>query len=181
MLLAGDEFARTQGGNNNAYCQDNDLTWVGWNRDARQEALARFAQKVTWLRAEHPALRYGRFLGHPTLEDQPRDILWLNASGGEMSGEDWGDAGARAFGMLIDVPGLEEDTDRDVVLLVFNASHEDTAFTLPISPLGGGWERLLDTDLEEDAWLTACGPEEVYQLSGRSVVLFEAASVPKVG
>ena len=175
MLLAGDEYGRTQNGNNNAYCQDNDLTWIGWNRNERQEALLRFAQKVTWLRAEHPALRHGRFLGHPTLQDQPRDILWLNAAGNEMTAEDWGDADAHAFGMLIDVPGLEANSDRDVVLLAFNGCHEDAGFKLPESPLGGAWNRLLDTNLEEDAWQTPCQAGECYALTGRSVVLFEAA------
>jgi len=175
MLLAGDEYGRTQNGNNNAYCQDNDLTWIGWNRDEWQDALLRFAQKVTRLRAEHPALRHGRFLGHPTLHDQPRDILWLNARGDEMTAEDWGDGGAHAFGMLIDVPGLEANSDRDVVLLAFNGYHEDAGFKLPESPLGGAWHRLLDTNLEEDAWRTPCQAGECYALTGRSVVLFEAA------
>jgi glycogen operon protein len=166
MLLAGDEYGRSQQGNNNAYCQDNELTWIGWDRDAREEEILAFARQVIRLRAEHPALRHGRFLGHRTGPDGQRDLVWLNAKGEEMIGEDWDDAEARSFGMLIDVAGDEEGAQRDVVLLVLNGSHEPVHFTLPASPHGAGWLRQLDTSLDDS---------EVQQdanVSGRSLVLF---------
>jgi glycogen operon protein len=174
MLLAGDEYGRSQKGNNNVYCQDNELAWIGWERDARQEEILAFARQVIRLRAAHPALRHGRFLGHCTVPEDPRNLTWLNASGGEMSGEDWGDGGMRAFGMLIDVTGRDDGEDRDVVLLAFNGSHEAAQFKLPASPLGGDWRRSLATDRTEDAWNATFEAGCIYELVGRSTVLFEA-------
>ncbi|MBV9512231.1 MAG: glycogen debranching protein GlgX, partial [Caulobacteraceae bacterium] len=176
MLLAGDEFGRTQEGNNNTYCQDNALNWLNWERDERGEAILAFARTLTALRAAHPALRYGRFLGRPDFPDNPRDLVWLKPDGAEMDEEAWNDERARAFGMLIDTPPDGEQR-RDVVLLALNGSHVDVSFTLPESPHGGPWRRLLDTDLAEcadeaEAPLFKGGDD--YPLTGRSLVLLEA-------
>jgi isoamylase len=175
MLLAGDEFGRSQNGNNNAYCQDNELNWLSWDRDEQSEAILSFARGLTGLRADHPALRYGRFLGRGDFPDNPRDLMWLTAGGTEMTGEDWADKGARSFGMLIDVPLGEKGRNRDVVLLLFNSSHEAAPFVLPDSPLAAGWRRLLDTDLNHEAADAAFESGETYGLTARSVALFEAA------
>ncbi len=173
MLLAGDEFGRSQNGNNNVYCQDNELNWINWQHDARQTAILQFTRRLTRLRAEHPALRYDRFLGRADFPDRPRDLVWLSCAGVEMSGEDWGDAGARCLGMLIDVPDSDTARARDVVLLAFNASHEEAAFKLPDSPLGGAWRLVLDTNRDGDlADAVEAGVE--YVLAARSAVLFEA-------
>jgi len=170
MLLAGDEFGRSQDGNNNVYCQDNTLNWINWQHDARQAGILAFTQRLARLRAEHPALRHDRFLGRADFPDRPRDLTWLSCAGVEMTAEDWGDAGARCLGMLIDVPDEARAAGRDVVLLAFNASHEGVTFALPESPLGGGWRLVLDTDRDGEG--ADVGVE--YALAGRSAVLFEA-------
>jgi glycogen operon protein len=173
MLLAGDEFGRSQDGNNNVYCQDNALNWISWQRDARQAAILEFTRRVARLRAAHAALRYDRFLGRADFPDRPRDLTWLSCAGTEMTGEDWGDEGARCVGMLIDVPDGEAARGRDVVLLAFNGSHEGIGFTLPESPLGGGWRLVLDTNRDGDLGDAVDAGVE-YALAGRSAVLFEA-------
>jgi len=174
MLLAGDEVGRTQNGNNNAYCQDNEVNWICWGRDGRAEDLLAFARKVIALRNGHPALRYRRFLGRNDFPHNARNLTWLRGDGGLMDDEAWADENARAFGMLIDVPILDNGA-RDVVLLAFNGHHDLVRFTLPPSPLGGVWRRLIDTNVEgDDAPEVDAGA--IYDLTGRSILLFEAAS-----
>ena len=173
MLLAGDEYGRSQDGNNNVYCQDNELNWIDWNRDERAETILAFTRAVTKLRCEHPALRYGRFLGHNKSPDDPRNLVWLTAQGNEMSSGDWENGEMRAFGMLIDVPATD-DAPRDVVLLAMNGSHEPETIILPTSPLQGGWRRLLETGAAAQDWELPAAAESQYILQGRAVVLFAA-------
>src|SRR5688572_20524543 len=90
MLCGGDEFARTQRGNNNAYCQDNELSWFTWLRSERQHELAAFVSKLTRLRAAHPIFRRPKFFqGRPLRGSSVKDILWLNPAGKEMEDEEW--------------------------------------------------------------------------------------------
>ena len=175
MMLAGDEFGRSQGGNNNAYCQDNEINWVDWVHGERGEAILAFTRQLIALRANHPALRYPRFLGRGDFPDDPRDLVWLTCSGEEMSQENWADGDARCFGMLIDVPANGEES-RDVVLLAFNGYHDLLPFSLPASPLGGGWRRLMDTNLTDVDEHPAFEAGAVYDLTGRSILVFEATS-----
>jgi glycogen operon protein len=126
MLLAGDELGRTQRGNNNAYCQDNELSWVDWDPGAEDRDLAAFVARLTALRREHAALRRRHYA-------RPGEVHWLKPQGGEMSEEDWRSPFARCLGML--VPGEES------LLLLLNAHHEAVAFTLP----AGEWTTILDT------------------------------------
>ncbi len=103
MMLAGDELGRTQRGNNNAYCQDNELSWLDWEIGDRGKSTIRFVRKLTHLRHQYPILRRNRFLtGAYDDELDVKDLTWINASGAEMRAEDWSDAGMRCFGMLID-------------------------------------------------------------------------------
>jgi isoamylase len=103
MLLARNEFRRTQQGNNNAYCQDDEISWLNWNLGDKGKSLTRFVQKVIALRHEYPILRPSRFLvGAHGGEVDVKDLTWINASGNEMTGEEWADAGMRCFGMLMD-------------------------------------------------------------------------------
>jgi isoamylase len=103
MVLAGDEFGRTQQGNNNAYCQDNDISWLNWELGDKGKALIQFVQKITALRHKYPILRRNRFLtGAYDEELDVKDLTWVNASGQEMRAEDWADNGMRCFGMLMD-------------------------------------------------------------------------------
>src|SRR5437870_8407922 len=103
MLLAGDEFARTQKGNNNAYCQDNEISWVDWNHDERQQRLIDFVRKLTGLRHKYPVLRRSRWLtGEYNEELEVKDVAWINPNGEEMRQEHWDDPNNRCFGMLLD-------------------------------------------------------------------------------
>ncbi|MDR3510307.1 MAG: glycogen debranching protein GlgX [Caulobacteraceae bacterium] len=174
MLLAGDEFGHSQGGNNNAYCQDNEITWLDWNLGERGQGLLDFTRRVIALRAAHPALRYRRFLGRGEFPDNPRDLTWLGVDGKEMAKAAWEDASAHCFGMLIDVPA-DGTAERDVVLLAFNGYHDVVRFTLPRSPRGGRWRRLLDTNVEGQDEQPMFRAGAVYEMTGNSVLLFEAA------
>jgi isoamylase len=174
MLLAGDEFGRTQDGNNNAYCQDNDISWLDWDLNTDQDALLEFTKTLIQLRARHPALRHRRFLGQRQDAPHAPDLTWLTPTGQQMSDADWADDSRRAFGALIDAPP-EDDDRRDVVLLAFNSAHEDVEFVLPEPPLQGRWKRLIDTQTAgpQDEAFYAGG--ETYVLTARSLVLLEVS------
>ena len=176
MLLAGDETGRSQGGNNNAYCHDDAISWLDWKPGERGETILAFAKIVTGLRAQHPALHHGRYLGRFDFPDNPRDLIWLTPAAKEMDGADWENAEARAFCMLIDVPATEF-TGRDVVLLAFNGGADGVELTLPECALEAGWTRSLDTSLETQE-AAAAGP--TFDLQGRSVVLFTAHDLETV-
>jgi isoamylase len=103
MLLAGDEFGRTQGGNNNAYCQDSEISWLNWETKAKGQSLIGFVQQLTALRHKFPILRRSRFFtGAYNEEIDVKDVTWINATGSEMPAEAWSDAGMRCFGMVMD-------------------------------------------------------------------------------
>ncbi|MFI6645027.1 glycogen debranching protein GlgX [Streptomyces sp. NPDC050504] len=158
MLGHGDEFGRTQGGNNNAYCQDNEVSWVHWpdedDEGARQ--LLEFTRAMVRLRAEHPVFRRRRFFhGRPVAgtRDELSDIAWFTPEGEEMAEEDWEAAHAKALtvflnGRAISEPGTrgERITD-DSFLLMFNASGEEIGFTVPMNH-GREWEVVVDTAAE---------------------------------
>src|SRR5207248_1821607 len=136
MLLAGDEFARTQQGNNNAYCQDNEISWVDWDIGEEGEALIRFVQQLTALRHKYPILRRSRFLtGVYNEELGVKDVAWINASGAEMTPEEWGDMSMECFGMLMDgraqPTGIRRRGEDATLLMVLNGYHDLVGFTLP--------------------------------------------------
>ena len=138
MLLAGDELGRSQQGNNNAYCQDNELSWIDWR--AADAGLTDFTERLFALRRRHPALRRLKwFDGSPSVVGE-RDIAWLWRDGTEMTREQWEDAGNRCFGFR-----LGRDSTRETGLLVLlNAGELAVDFTLPAAP-GGAWVLELDT------------------------------------
>jgi isoamylase len=179
MLLAGDEFARTQQGNNNAYCQDNDISWVNWQlRDANQ-SLVNFTQKLTALRARYPILRRSRFLsGELNEKIGVKEITWVNADGAEMQDEQWADNLMRCFGMLLDgraqPSGIRQRGQDATLLVVFNAYHDVVKFTLPDVSEDARWARLIDTNLPEDEQqpeAVTFAPADVYDVTGRSVLV----------
>lgn len=155
MLLAGDEFGRTQNGNNNAYCQDNEISWLNWDLKEKGKSLTDFVRKLTRLRHKYPVLRRNRFLtGVHNEELGIKDVTWLNSTGHEMSDEDW-NKGLRCFGMLIDgraqTSGIKQRGKEATMLLILNGHHEDVSFTLPEYPDGSGWTLELDTSqIEKD-------------------------------
>jgi isoamylase len=170
MLLAGDEFGRTQKGNNNAYCQDNEISWLDWDIDERGLEILAFVRRLTALRAEHPALRSRHYLGRFGQSGDERDLRWLRADGEEMTPAEWQDEETRFFGMLIDVP--DGNDGRDTVMIVLNADHQQAPFTVPAAPRGGAWTRLLDTADGQGEGSETVDGGAVYGVAGRSIVLF---------
>jgi glycogen operon protein len=173
MLLAGDEFGRTQGGNNNAYCQDDEIGWVHWDFDDRGRRLLDFTKTLIATRGRHRALRHRRFLGRMGPE-QPKDLIWLTPGAQTMDESAWNDDGLKVFGMLIDVPP-EDGQDRDTVLILCNGGHGTTPFVLPDSPGAVGWRRLIDTQFG-DAEPVLLPPGASYDVRDRSLILFEASA-----
>ena len=177
MLLAGDEFARTQNGNNNAYCQDNEISWVNWDIGETGELLIRFVQQLTALRHKYPILRRTRFLtGIYNEELGVKDVTWINAGGHEMKPEEWGDLSMECFGMLMDgraqPTGIRRRGEDATLLMVLNAYHDLVGFTLPETAGGSNWSLLIDTNLDEDAELGSFATGDAYGVTGRSLLLF---------
>jgi glycogen operon protein len=149
MISHGDEIGRTQGGNNNAYCQDNETTWIDWDLDERQRALLEFTRRVFAIRQGNPVLRRRTFFRGQVIDHRGiKDLTWLRADGREMTQDDWQDPTAHAIGMLIDGQATDETDDRgvpikgDTMLLLVNASAAEVEFALP----AGEWSTLVDTD-----------------------------------
>ena len=177
MLLAGDELGRTQDGNNNTYCQDNELNWLDWDGvDGAGRALAAFTRKLIALRQAFPVLRRGRFLtGTLNEELGVRDATWITPSGTEMEQQHWEDASARCFGVLLDgraqVSGIRQRGSDATMLMVLNAHHDVVEFSLPEPPAGERWLLLVDTnqpELEEPEPFEFGHP---YLVTGRSLLL----------
>jgi glycogen operon protein len=179
MLLGGDEFGRTQQGNNNAYCQDSEISWLDWNIAEPGQRLIRFVQRLTKLRHAHPLLRRNRFLtGEYNAELEVKDVTWIDASGVEMREETWRDAATRCFGMLMDgraqSTGIRQRGQDATLLWVLNAHHDVVRFTLPECAGGHHWSLLIDSN--NPAAPGACfSSGAVYEVTGRSLLLFEHA------
>jgi len=155
MLLGGDEFGRTQNGNNNAYCQDNELSWFHWEKwDENQKALFEFTRRLIQLRHQHPVFRRPKFFqGRRIRGSQIKDVMWFNPGGNEMSEKDWSLPLARCLGMMlsgdtIDVLGFQGEPIRDdTFLFLMNAHYETISFLLP-GQENIEWQLLLDTATE---------------------------------
>jgi isoamylase len=154
MFVYGDEFGRTQGGNNNAYCQDNEVSWVDWDRGREQWPLFEFTQRVARLRAAHPVFRRRRFLHGDTVQDSGSplpDVAWFVPGGEAMTQEDWDAGFAKSLAVFLNGMAIVEPDARgaqvrdDSFLLLFNAHHEPLPFTLPPPRYGEAWESVLDT------------------------------------
>jgi isoamylase len=184
MLLAGDEFARTQRGNNNAYCQDNDISWTDWSLAEINKSQVQFVQQLTQLRSEYAVLRRNRFLSAALNERIGlKEITWINASGQEMSAEQWSDEQMRCFGMLLDgraqTTGIRQRGQDATLLIVLNAFHDVVNFTLPGDAPEARWLLMLDTnrnDTEPADRKINFVTGDVYAVTGRSVVVFRLES-----
>ena len=177
MLLAGDEFGRTQQGNNNAYCQDGPISWLDWDSKEKGVDLVRFTQKLTGLRHKYPILRRTRFLtGEFNEELGVKDVTWINANGAEMQAGDWDDSNMKCFGMLMDgraqVTGIRKRGQDATLLLVINGYHDSVGFTLPMEPGGREWELLTDTNAPDQEEAPAFAFGDNYQVTARSLLLF---------
>ena len=177
MILAGDEFGRTQGGNNNAYCQDSEISWLHWDLEEKGLSLVEFTRKLTALRHKYPILRHSRFLsGDFNEETQAKDLTWVSTAGHEMGAGDWGDANTRCVGMLMDgraqETGVKKRGSDATMLIVFNGWRDGVGFTLPEPPDGVAWCLLVDTNQPALAETPSFKPGDVYEVTGRSVLLF---------
>lgn len=160
MLCGGDEVGRTQGGNNNAYTQDNEISWFDWNLDDRKRALLEFIKRIIQLRKSHPNFHRRRFFQDRRIDpDAPdmtvegyveHDVRWLRPDGKDMTQEEWHAGWIRCFGLwlngrtLDEVNAVGEPIRDETFLLLFNSHHAPVRFTLP-QRRGIAWELCLDT------------------------------------
>jgi glycogen operon protein len=177
MILAGDEFARTQQGNNNAYCQDNEISWVNWDIGQKGMSMIGFVRLLTQLRHDYPILRRGRFMtGEWNEELGVRDASWFNANGEYMSDGDWDDGNMRCFGMLMDgrsqATGIRRRGSAATMLFVLNAYHDIVKFTLPDCTDGKHWKLLFDTNTPDSIREEPFSIGDVYDVTARSCLLF---------
>ncbi len=177
MLLAGDEFGRTQKGNNNAYCQDTEISWFDWNIGEKGKSLLEFVQKLTSLRHKYPILRRNRFLtGQYVEEVGVKDVTWINANGGEMTAEQWQDNNMACFGMLLDgraqATGIRKSSNDATLLLVINGHGDLVEFTLPECYGGMQWSILIDTNVADSSVKGMFEPGDKYDVTARSLLLF---------
>jgi len=153
MLTAGDELGRTQQGNNNPHCQDNEISWVNWH-EANKDLLA-FVRILTGLRRDHPVFRRRRFFRGTPRDDGMLDIAWFAPSGKQMTEDDWNAAGSKSVAVFLNGDAITEPDRRgqhmvdDSFLLLFNASPDEVAFGIPAPPYDGPWEIALDTAMQK--------------------------------
>ena len=178
MILAGDEFGRTQQGNNNAYCQDNEISWVDWSGiDEDGRALTDFVVKLTTLRHTLPVLRRNRFLtGRFDERQQLSEVRWMSPAGTELTDEQWQDPSMRCFGVVLDgraqTSGIRRPASDATLLIVLNAHHDVVDFKLPDIPGSDQWSCLIDTNAPIRDELPEFESGDVYQVTGRSLLLF---------
>jgi glycogen operon protein len=179
MLVAGDEMGRTQRGNNNAYCQDNEISWLDWDLDESQRGMLEFTARVIALRNRHPLFRRQKFFqGRGRRDSDLADILWLNPDGGEMTDAEWSQSFARCLGAYLSGRGLAERDVRgqpvtdDDVLLLLNAHIDVIPFRLPAFCATLEWTVAIDTGRMESApSVSTFGAGAGYPLEGRSLAL----------
>jgi isoamylase len=152
MLLAGDEIGRTQGGNNNAYCQDNEISWLDWTPEHIDRETFAHVRQLIAIHKEHPVFRRRNFFqGRRIKGAEIKDIVWLRPDGAEMSDEEWNQDFARCLGVALSGAAIDEVNERGLrvrdenFLLLMNAHFEQIPFALPAPPLGAGWIALIDT------------------------------------
>jgi isoamylase len=168
MLQAGDEFARTQRGNNNAYCQDNEISWVDWRLRSANYDLLEFVRSLARLRHLHVEFRRETFLKGAASRAGVKDVTWLNVRGTEMTQSEWQDSELRMMGMWFG----EHTGSAEHLLLLVNSAGSEQPFGLPAAPADGPWICLFDT-ASEDVVARSLGPARSYALKAHSVALLE--------
>ena len=187
MLLSGDEIGRTQNGNNNTYCQDNELSWINWELDPSKQALLEFTRFVIQLFKEHPALRRRHFFyGRRIRGSDIKDITWFTPEGKEMTEDDWLNAEARCLGLRLAGDIIDDMDERgnpivdDTLLILVNAHHEAIAFVLPTHNTEHRWECLLDTrETTGRPKVAQIDQDMPYELDARSLALFHIVKIPE--
>ncbi len=179
MISGGDEIGRTQGGNNNAYCQDNEISWTAWDLDAERRDFLDFTRRLIQIWKDHPVLRRRKFFqGRRIRGADVSDIAWLDPTGREMTDDTWSSPDVRCLGVRLNGDAIDEVDERggrissDTLLLLLNADEHSVAFTLPATSAEERWETLIDT---ADPWapsrrLRAGGR---YELLGRSMAVLK--------
>jgi glycogen operon protein len=180
MLLGGDELSRTQGGNNNAWCQDNEISWFDW--EAADEEMLAFTRRLIALRQEHPVFRRDRFLtGRSDHGSGLPDVWWFRADGRRMTQRDWQRGDAHTLGVFLN--GLEIGTrdlqgrplEDDSFLLLFNAYFEPVTFTLPTRRFGRAWIPELETADPGRTWGEILPARAQVRLADRALLLLRRA------
>jgi isoamylase len=180
MLLAGDEIGNTQRGNNNAYCQDTDISWIDWNADRTQLELLEFTRRLIRMFGRHSVLHRRKFFqGRRIRGSEVKDLTWFRPDGKEMSDEDWNDPFARSLGLRLAGDAIEEFDERgnriidDTLLTLLNAHYEPVPFVLPTHPSELGWELILDTrEVTGRRLHPLLRAGHSYELEARSLALF---------
>jgi isoamylase len=181
MLVGGDEMGRTQAGNNNAYCQDNEISWFDW--ESVDRGLLAFTQRLLCVRRDHPVFRRSRwFRGRSPRGADVGDIAWFRPDGESMSDEDWHSGFAKSFGVFLNGDGLrdlDENGNRltdDSFLLLFNAHHEPLQFTIPPASFGDRWNVVIDTATEDGSSEASVAAGEQRDVIGRGVLVLSRPS-----
>jgi isoamylase len=176
MLVAGDELSRSQKGNNNAYCQDNEISWLNWKHADKE--LLEFTQKLIHLRKKHPAFCRRRwFQGQPIKGIGLEDIAWFLHDGNEMGEEHWNEHFAKSLGVFLFGRGLHAVGPRgehiidDSFYVIFNGHHDSLQFKLPPEKYGREWTKVLDTSTPNIGHLEKYKADEIVEAEGRSVIL----------
>ncbi len=183
MITAGDETGRTQRGNNNAYCQDNPVSWMEWDLDATRKTFLGFAARVIALRRRHPVFRRRKFFrDRGAQKGGEKDLVWLKPDVVEMAGDEWGMNYARCLGVFLSGDALGESDVRAIplrdsdFLVLFNAHHDAIAFRIPQPAEGARWIAEIDTAFDTGVpEVTSISPDAPYPLQGRSLVLLREA------
>jgi isoamylase len=185
MMLGGDELGRTQHGNNNAYCQDNELSWSDWALDAEQEEFLEFARRIILIRRRHPVFSRRRYVQADTVTPEGlKEIIWLTPDGREMTNNDWNQDFARCIGVFLAGGAIERRGPRGQpirdsnFLLLCNAHHEMIPFTIVGTLATKEWMTVLDTAADDPFVPKPLGGEN-FPLQGRSLVLFEERETPR--
>ncbi|GKS56963.1 glycogen operon protein GlgX homolog [Nitrospira sp.] len=180
MLCGGDEIGRTQGGNNNAYCQDNEISWFDWKLDRAQRDFLEFVRALIAFRKRHPVLRRRRFFqGRHIRGSEVKDIAWFRPDGKEMTDEDWNAGYVRSLMLRLAGDAISETDEKgrpvvdDTLLMLLNAHHGPLAFTLPAHKRGVRWQPLLDTAIAPGAEkpVSILKGGERYELEARSIAV----------
>ncbi|WP_233151420.1 glycogen debranching protein GlgX [Mycobacterium lehmannii] len=184
MIAHGDELGRTQQGNNNVYCQDNELSWIDWSDPDTD--LMEFTQKVSALRAAHPVFRRRRFFsGRPVRQrggEGLPDIAWFAPDGSEMSDEDWETGYAKSIAVYLNGNGIPDRDVRgqrivdDSFVLCFNAHYEPLDFVMPEKRFGDSWIAVIDTAADDGDEPTPVDAGQKVQVAARSVLVLQAAT-----
>jgi glycogen operon protein len=178
MLCAGDELGKTHGGNNNAYCQDNEISWLDWKLDVRRQALLGFTMRMIRLRKEQPVLQRRRFFrGQHFRDSSLKDLAWFRPDGEEMTEEDWKQPYIRSLAFLLGGDTIATPDERgerimgDTLLVLMNAHHESVPYTLPDIEWGREWDILVDTAGKSDAKRDRLYAAGVVDVAPRSLVV----------